>query len=139
MSASAAKVLPFRPAPEQDGRGRFVKGNTGGGRSKGSRNKLGDDFLISLYDDFADNGKAAIQKMRETDPTGYLCMIARLIPREAGTTDEMSPVELMSEGALVERTVETFGRMNELGLFTDDERARLLNALGPKRLPASVR
>jgi hypothetical protein len=132
MSASAAKVVPFqRPAPEKDEKGRFAPGNSGGGRRKGSRNKIGEDFLSALYDDFADNGKTAIQKMRETDPTGYLCMIARLIPREAGAADDR-PAGLLSDGELMNDIAQGVAQLARSGTLTDDERAQLLGALEGK-------
>lgn len=34
--------------------GRFLTGNGGGGRPKGSRNKLGEQFLEALAQDFAE-------------------------------------------------------------------------------------
>ena len=37
-----------------------------GGRPKGARNKLGEEFLAELYNDFEVNGKAAIERVRKT-------------------------------------------------------------------------
>jgi hypothetical protein len=42
------------------------------GRPKGSRNKLGEQFLTDLYADWVENGVAAIKKVRETRPEIYL-------------------------------------------------------------------
>ena len=40
------------------GRGRFITGNSGGpGRPKGSRNRLGEDFLGVLFADWSENGR----------------------------------------------------------------------------------
>jgi len=36
--------------------GRFLTGNSGGGRPKGSRNKLGEQFLEALVQDFTEHG-----------------------------------------------------------------------------------
>ena len=65
-----------KPKPRQGTNGRFLPGNNGGaGRSKGSRNKLGDDFLKVLAADF-------IRKVRETKRDVYLRVVADLLPRD---------------------------------------------------------
>lgn len=87
------------PAPEKDPTtGRFVSGNIGGGRSKGSRNKLGEMFLDALHDDFQKHGVDAIVKVRDDRPQDYLRVIASLMPKDlninvnnldAATDDEL--------------------------------------------------
>jgi len=52
------------------------------GRAKGSRNKLADDFLNALHDDFKDNGKAAIIAVRDERPHEYLKIVASLLPKQ---------------------------------------------------------
>jgi hypothetical protein len=43
----------LKPKPEQDEKGRFVPGNNGGGgRPIGSRNQLGEAFIVDLYADW---------------------------------------------------------------------------------------
>ena len=60
----------------------FKPGHPGGpGRPKGSRNKLSEDFLRALSDDFSGNGIAAIEKVRAEQPAAYLNVIAKLMPR----------------------------------------------------------
>lgn len=59
---------------------RFKPGE--GGRPKGSRNKLGEDFIAALADDFSANGIAAIEIARRTDPVQYLKVIASVVPKE---------------------------------------------------------
>lgn len=66
----------------RDHRGRFLTGNTGGGRPKGSRNKLGEAFVQALADDFSEHGVAAVEKVRQSDPPTYLKIIANTLPRE---------------------------------------------------------
>lgn len=62
----------------------FQKGNPGGpGRPKGSRTKIGEVFLDALLEDFTTHGKAALAKMREDSPSGYLSLVAGLLPKEA--------------------------------------------------------
>lgn len=62
------------------------------GRPKGSRNKLAEDFLRDLADDFAVHGKQAITDVRTQDPSTYLKIVSQLVPkefviREAGLSD----------------------------------------------------
>ncbi len=68
--------------PQQDEKGRFVTGNIGGGRSKGSRNKLGEDFIRALHEDFQEHGVAAIKAVREDKPDAYLKVIASILPAQ---------------------------------------------------------
>lgn len=59
---------------------RFKPGNPG--RPKGSRNKLGEDFLKALHADFEENGVEAIAQVREEKPDQYLKVIASILPKE---------------------------------------------------------
>ena len=53
--------------------GRFLAGNTGnGGRKPGSRNKLGEQFLSDLHQEWEKSGPAALKAMAEKDPSGFL-------------------------------------------------------------------
>ena len=88
-----------KPVPEEDPEtGRFLTGNSGGGRPKGSRNKLGEAFLEALAEDFAEHGPAAIVACREEKPTEYVKVIAGLLPKELllrkDPIDEMSDEEI---------------------------------------------
>jgi Family of unknown function (DUF5681) len=69
-------------AREQVGRP-FQPGQSGNplGRPKGSRNKLGEDFIQALYADWQEHGKDAIERVRETRPQDYLKLIASILPR----------------------------------------------------------
>lgn len=51
------------------------------GRPKGSRGKITEDFLTTLYKDFKKNGEDAIQKCRISDPSAYLKIVAGLVPK----------------------------------------------------------
>jgi len=66
----------------RDDKGRFLTGNTGGGRPKGSRNKLGEAFVQALADDFSEHGVVAVERVRQSDPSTYLKIIGNTLPRE---------------------------------------------------------
>jgi Family of unknown function (DUF5681) len=52
------------------------------GRPKGRRNRLSEDFVAALYDDFQDHGSAAIAACRAEKPDVYVRVIASLLPRD---------------------------------------------------------
>lgn len=88
--------------PAQDDKGRFVSGNIGGGRSKGSRNKLGEAFIDALHDDFAEHGVAAIQVVRTEKPDQYLKVIASLLPKDINLNVNDGQADL-TDDELIER------------------------------------
>lgn len=69
----------------------------GAGKARGSRNRLQTKFLMELADDFEANGKTAIQKMREADPSGYIKAVASLMPKQFEQTE---PLEDMTDAEL---------------------------------------
>lgn len=75
----------------RDERGRFKTGNIGGGRPKGSRNKLSDVLLSVIVDDFVEYGADAVARLRERDPATYLRLVASLVPRELIVAREEAP------------------------------------------------
>ncbi len=75
--------------------GRFLSGNSGGGRPKGSRNKLGEQFLSALAEDFAEHGHEAIVACREAKPNEYVKIIAGLLPKEHLV--QKNPVDKLSD------------------------------------------
>ncbi len=63
----------------RDERGRYLKGIPGGpGRPVGSRNKLNEDFLRDLHDDWEQHGKAIFQTVREKFPEVYFQSMIKL-------------------------------------------------------------
>jgi hypothetical protein len=62
----------------------FQPGNPG--RPKGSRNRLGENFIEALHDDFQQHGIAAIEDMRKDDPGAYVRVIAGILPKEMKVT-----------------------------------------------------
>jgi hypothetical protein len=61
---------------------RFQPGNKLGGRPKGARARLGEQFLENLANDFAEHGETVMQTVRKEDPTAYFTTVAKLLPRE---------------------------------------------------------
>ncbi len=76
---------------ERDGQGRFLSGNNGGGRKKGSRNRLTETFLAAIEGDFAEHGADVLEKLRTDDPAAYLRIIASLVPRGLLLKREQEP------------------------------------------------
>jgi hypothetical protein len=86
---------------DRDDQGRFLTGNSGGGRRKGSRNKLSENFLETIARDFAEHGAEAIERVRKENPEVYLKLLAWLVPRELILQRERSadvdPADLSDE------------------------------------------
>lgn len=80
--------------------GRFLKGNKGGGRFKGSRNKLSEEFLSAMLEDFTEHGKVAIARARRSDPLGYIKVIAGTVAKHVDLNVSKSPVEEMDDDEL---------------------------------------
>jgi hypothetical protein len=88
-------------APAKDEKGRFVTGNIGGGRPKGSRNKLGEAFLDDMFADWQANGAAAIIAVRTEKPDQYLKVVASILPKELNVN--VNEVDSLTDDELIER------------------------------------
>lgn len=62
--------------------GRFLTGNIGGGRPKGARNKLAENFLADVLAEWESHGAVAVSDMREKNPGDFVKMVASLLPKE---------------------------------------------------------
>ena len=67
----------------------FKPGQSGNpaGRPKGSRSKLGDEFLKALLADFEAGGIEAIRLTRTEKPSDYGKVIASILPKEISGED----------------------------------------------------
>jgi hypothetical protein len=72
--------------PNVEGRdtqtGRFLTGNSGGGRPLGSKNKLGTQFVDDAYAAWQKHGPKAFDKMAIQDPSGFCKLMPNILPRE---------------------------------------------------------
>ena len=81
----------------------FKPGQSGNpkGRPIGARNKLGEDFIAALHDDFQAHGVQAIQTVREKKPDQYLKVIASIMPKDINLN--VNALGEMSDDDLIER------------------------------------
>ena len=90
---------------------KFQPGKSGNpaGRSKGSRNKLGEAFIAALHEDFREHGVSVIETVRIQRPHEYLKVVASLLPKQVeikegafdGLTDEeLSALVVAARSAL---------------------------------------
>ena len=72
------------PTPQSFLRPPWQPGQSGNpaGRPKGSRNKLGEDFIADLADHWQKNGAAALDGCLAESPAAYCRVIAAIVPKE---------------------------------------------------------
>jgi hypothetical protein len=77
---------------DRDGKnGRFVSGNSGGpGRSVGSRNKLGEQYIQDLKTVWAEEGIDALRRCAREDATGFCRLIGNLMPRDLNINHDVT-------------------------------------------------
>lgn len=88
--------------------GRFLSGNSGGGRPKGSRNKLGEQFLTDLQALWETDGAQVLEEARTDKPMEFAKMVAGLLPKELLV--RTSPENEMSDAELAD-TLEKLGQL----------------------------
>lgn len=65
-----------------DATGQFLKGHIGGpGRSKGSRNKLGEAFIADMYEAWQTSGADVLTKVINADPATFLRSMVAILPK----------------------------------------------------------
>jgi Family of unknown function (DUF5681) len=87
------------------------------GRPRGSRNKLSEDFVAALYDDFQAHGAAAIAACRAEKPDVYVRVIAGLLPKDmtfkVQQLDDLTDDQLMRKlAALTEMAKPLLSKLN---------------------------
>ena len=70
------------------------------GRPSRGRDRLRNNFIVALADDFQAHGKEAIDRVRNEDPASYLRVIASLMPKEMDVKHQVSPLEHLSDEQL---------------------------------------
>ena len=80
----------------------FKLGQSGnpGGRPKGSRNKLSEDFFQDLYDVWQAFGKPALETMAMLYPAEFVRLVASLMPKEPEATITPVAMERLSNAQL---------------------------------------
>lgn len=88
--------------PEKDEKGRFLPGNSGfGGRPKGARNKLGEQFISDLYADWQEHGVETLAKVRDEKPDQYLKVIASILPKDLNVN--INQMDDLTDDQLIQR------------------------------------
>jgi hypothetical protein len=72
-----------------------------GGRPKGSRNRLSEDFIAALQEDFQDHGSAAIAACRAEKPDVYLRIIAGILPKDVHL--KVQPLDDLTDDQLMRK------------------------------------
>jgi hypothetical protein len=83
-------------ASDRDERtGRFLPGNTGagGGRRRGSRNRLAEQFVTDFLAAWEAHGADALMRVAAEDPASFVRVAASLLPRKI----EVERVDLTDE------------------------------------------
>ena len=75
----------------------FQKGNPG--RPRGSRNKIGEEFLAALQADFLVHGDDVVEKVRKLSPTKYLQIVAKLLPQQL-EIDNKTEIQVLTDEQL---------------------------------------
>jgi Family of unknown function (DUF5681) len=83
------------------------------GRPKGSRNKLGEAFLLDMLNAWTEKGKAAIDRVIEERPHEFIKAVAGILPKEVNvkttaveelTDDELSAALIALRSVLASQT-----------------------------------
>ncbi|UFS83198.1 hypothetical protein LPB79_13170 [Rhizobium sp. T136] len=87
---------------EKDEKGRFLPGNSGfGGRPKGARNKLGEQFIIDLYADWQKHGVDTLARVRNEKPDQYLKVVASILPKDLNVN--INQMDDLTDDQLIQR------------------------------------
>lgn len=87
----------WKPTPPVEHQ--FKAGNPG--RPKGSRNKLGEQFIADLYEDWQAHGVETLAKVRADKPDQYLKVIASILPKDLNVN--INNMDDLSDDQLIQR------------------------------------
>jgi len=111
----------------------FTKGNPakGGGRRKGSRDRISTALLEAIAKDFEEFGEEAVKIARVEKPVEYLRIVASLLPKEFEIVDsrlhDITDEELDAFIEVARRRIITLADINGgTGETADAEPAQLL-------------
>jgi hypothetical protein len=99
------------------------------GRPKGARNKLGEEFIQSLYEDYKVHGVSVIERVREARPHEYLRIVASLLPKQVEIRD--NPFDDVSDdelAAIIELARSMLKKLAGSGDRTDGDGALALTS-----------
>jgi hypothetical protein len=109
----------------RNAKGQFKVGHSGiGGRPKGARSKLGEQFLIDLAASWEKHGPQALERCAQEEPSQYLRVVASLMPKELDLS--------VSHHVQVEAILADFRGLN----LPDPKLKRLMRLVSPKVIDA---
>jgi len=71
------------------------------GRPKGSRNKLGEQFIEDLYADWQAHGVVTLQRVRDEKPDQYLKVVASILPKDLNVN--INQMDDLTDDQLIQR------------------------------------